>query len=125
MSIGRRTIRALTIRHDSARLAFVAAVVAIGATSLAAQAAPPRRDEISRKESSTGVATFEVPEILFAGCSPAVRKALNDAGGVARIAEGGPHRILVSYELAPGRPDVYVDVLHKAGFPGAHLIPAT
>jgi len=130
MSVVPPTVRApkgpcATVRRASIAAFVAAGALVIGAASPSAQAASAHPAEVSREQQGAAVvATLAVPEILFAGCSPAVHKALNDAGGVARIAEGGPHRIFVTYEPAPGRPGVYVDVLHKAGFPGAHLIPA-
>lgn len=66
--------------------------------------------------------TIEIPEVDCAGCNLDVRKALKGAGGVRRLNEGTPkNRLIVTYEPGAGRPDAYVEALHNAGFPKAHV----
>jgi len=67
--------------------------------------------------------TVEIPEVSCAGCSVEARKALKAAGGVVGIGEGDPkNRLVLTYEPGSGRPEGYVDALHKAGFAKAHEV---
>jgi copper chaperone CopZ len=82
--------------------------------------------EASVQTDTQSTITIEIPEVECAGCSPAIRKAVKDTGGVVRIAEGNPkNRIVLTYEPAAGRPDAYVAAIQKAGFPKAHEVTRT
>lgn len=68
-------------------------------------------------------AVIEVEHGSCASCTPGVRRALRDAGGVRTFEEGSPtDRIVVTYDLAPGRPARYIDALKAAGYDAARLI---
>jgi hypothetical protein len=67
--------------------------------------------------------TIEIPEVDCAGCSPAIRHAVNSLGGVVHISDGdATNRIVVAYEPGAGRPDAYVTALRAAGYPKAHEV---
>ena len=94
---------------------------AMASTTHAATAAR-RAGGVTQAAAQTSV-IIEIPEVECAGCSLDARKAVKGAGGVVRLNEGQPkNRLVITYEAAPGRPDVYVDALHKAGFPKAQAV---
>ena len=104
-----------------------AVVVGLGvvccATPAVAAVALSDRPKSGPAESSDATATIEIPEVDCAACNLEVRKAIKGAGGVRRLNEGSPkNRIIVTYEPGSGRPDVYVEALHKAGFAKAHAV---
>lgn len=105
------------------RIVWSAVVVAGLAAIPAAMAwtVPARGDRpVAANEATT---TIEIPEVDCAGCNIEVRKAVKKAGGVIRLGEGQPaNRLVIVFEAAAGRPDVYVDALRKAGFAKAHLV---
>lgn len=97
------------------------AVAAIGA--LAAAPAVLANTRAAEGRTDHGVAagqanvTIEIPEVSCAGCSLEARKAVKSVGGVVSLGEGDPkNRLVVTYEPAAGRPEAYVEALHKAGF---------
>ena len=65
---------------------------------------------------------IEIPGTSCANCTPAVRRALQSAGGVTALEEGSPkNRIVVTFAPGPSRPAVYAEALRKVGFEGARL----
>ncbi|MBI2388571.1 MAG: hypothetical protein HYV09_03045 [Deltaproteobacteria bacterium] len=115
-----RSLRARSLGLGA--IATVAALVAVPAGFAATRgtsggAAAP-------VEAGQATVTIEIPEVSCAGCSLQVRKALISAGGVLKLGEGEPkNRLVIAYEPGSGRPAVYVEALHKAGFAKAHEVP--
>jgi copper chaperone CopZ len=102
-----------------------AAIVGLGVVCCAtpAVAALAAHGSASPADTADTTATIEVPEVECAACNLEVRKAIKGAGGVRRLNEGSPkNHIIVTYEPGAGRPDAYVEALHKAGFAKAHVV---
>lgn len=104
-----------------------AAAIGLGvvccATPAVAAAAVTNDSHGGGEDANEASVAIEIPEVGCAGCSLEVRKALKGAGGVRRLNEGSPkNRIIVTFEPGTGRPDVYVEALHKAGFVKAHAV---
>lgn len=74
-------------------------------------------------EANDTAVTIEIPEVDCAACNLRVRRSVKSAGGIRRLNEGTPkNRLVVTYEPGTGRPGVYVEALHEAGFAKAHLV---
>lgn len=103
-----------------AAVAIGIGVVCCAATpAIAAVSSTGARDGVG--DANDVAVTIEIPEVDCAACNLDVRKAIKGAGGVRRLNEGSPkNRIVVTYEPGAGRPEVYVEALHKAGFAKAH-----
>jgi len=124
----RHTLLAATANLARSVTGCVAAAIGIGvvccaAPALAAVATSNDTQRDCGGDCETLTATIEIPDVDCAACNLDVRKAIKGAGGVRRLNEGTPkNRVIVTYEPGSGRPDVYVEALHKAGFAKAHAV---
>ena len=109
------------MKHRAALVALILAAAGASATVLARTHSPS--DGATRVASASATVTIEIPEVSCAGCSLEARKAVKSVGGVVQLGEGDPqNRLVVAYEPAPGRPEAYVEALHKAGFAKAREV---
>jgi copper chaperone CopZ len=103
-------------------LATAMAGLCLGTVGVMAHANPSLRERVAL-HAGQATTTIEIPEVGCSGCSFTIRKAVKSAGGVLSIADGDPaNRLVIAYDPAVGRPEAYVEALHKAGYPKAKVV---